>query len=1856
MANKTYTYIGAAGSAIVANSPLDWSPSPPSGNTGPGPGATVIFNAGTVLFSDQTFQSNTVFLAGGTLDFYGDGNVNPSTAPTLDNGSVISTDAALAEKVSGAPLTATIGVFGNFINEGSILAAGPPGSTLTIAVAGTSIGATYYPGLLTNFGEIGVAAGNTLTIALTGTSGLLAAGGAIQANGGYLDIAGPAGGYVATSGGVSAALNVGGGGTVETNVAFNSGASGVAFLAFTDSSAGNTFKIDNLGSFTGQIQNFGFNDTIDLGSSLAVGTLIFNQNTGTLDLVQPGSVVAALNLGSGNFTGGTFALAGVIGTGTTATADGFGLTLGADGNTQVIKNRTTYTYIGAAGTANNGNSKTGLWSPAGSPNAGDSVIFNAGTLDLFGPNLKTNTIYVTGGTLAFYGDANTVVQNNNNNNQSNGRSGPTMDQASAIVTNAAVVETVAGTPQTATIDTFGNFIGQGSIIANGPVGSAMTIAIAGTTLNGTYFPGTFVNYGKIEAEAGNTLVIAIGATAELLNASLIAAAGGTVDIQAAANAAGGGYAGVAGVALITAGGTLETNATYGTTVAGVPPLYIFGDATAGNTVKIDTIGSFGGQFLGFGVGDTIDLGASIAVSSLVYTAASGLLYLENNGSVVDTLLFTGGNYSGGVLTGTAGHGSTATAGTFGLTLGADGNTQLVSSAHTDVFKNLSGAWQTGAAWNTGTPGTQDTVFIGLGATAPFTLTTGTAPVSVGDMLTVGHQGLIQITSATTVTSNGIQTAGNTLEVTQANTLTTPQLLELGGTVLLDSGAVLNATGHPIYGSGSLVYFGAVNGTLGVSSANTQAISIEGGSLLVNGGTIAAAGNTLIGYAGSGTPAQATVQASGLQHAVVTDNSTYLGSDLSSYGQLTLNGTVAWTDTAAATAGLGFMLVGFNALGSNVPAGLAPAPVGTAQLMVENGASLTDTNFAQIAATPDSAGNATVTNGGIWNIGTAGMGIGFAGSGTLDVLNGGTVAIAAPGFATGHYQGAQGTLLVSGQGALLTDSGGFADGKSGQGFAQAMNGGTIALTGTSGIVVGQSAGSSGTLIVGDTAFAASALLSLGPTAGGIAVGYRGVGVLDVLSGGTIDMGGTIGLGVGWTPGGSVLVSGQGALVNMGSLSHGISVGELSGVAGLMTIQNGGTVTLAGTTAIGIGYGAGSDGTMTVGNAAFGSNALLTLGTDTTGIAVGLAGSGTLDVLANGAVTINGTGGIGVGDGSAGGIILVSGSGALLNDVNPSSGSGLYIGVNSAGTMDVSSGGTVRIAASSGIEVGGTAQGTLAVQSAGSVETASLSLGGPSSGPLGNGPNVVTVTTGGQLQDTGSLAIWQGGTVAVDIFAGSGIDIGRSGAYVTGAINIDSGYALSGDGLVAAAVVNAGAIDALKPAGNPLGGTLEIQGGLSGSGTANIGSGATLRLDSTIAATETIAFASLASGALILGTPGSGLANSVAGLSAGDRIDFGNGMTVTSAAVVNANTISIGYHNASGGPAIYNLTNVALPAPGTPNLTFGLDAATGLSGIQVQSLCFLPGTLIRTPSGERPVEKLAAGDLVVTVSGRVRPTMWAGTGRVLATRGRRGAATPVIVRKGALGPNVPSADLRVTKGHSFWLDDVLIPVEFLVNHRSILWDDRAQEVTVHHIELETHDILVANGAPAESYRDDGNRWLFQNANAGWALPPKPPCAPVLTGGPVVDAVWRRLLDRAGSRPALPLTNDPDVHLTVNGVRVDAAFRTGDVLVFGLTEPGGDVRIVSRAAVPQELGLARDPRPLGVAIRRIAVRRGTRFRTIDADDPRLAVGFHAHETDIRWTDGDAALPAALFAGFAGPCELVLHLAGRTAYIDDGAVTAVA
>jgi lipopolysaccharide export system protein LptA len=423
-----------------------------------------------------------------------------------------------------------------------------------------------------------------------------------------------------------------------------------------------------------------------------------------------------------------------------------------------------------------------------------------------------------------------------------------------------------------------------------------------------------------------------------------------------------------------------------------------------------------------------------------------------------------------------------------------------------------------------------------------------------------------------------------------------------------------------------------------------------------------------------------------------------------------------------------------------------------------------------------------------------------------------------------------------------------------------------------------------------------------------------------------------------------------------------------------------------------------------------------------------------------------------------------------------------------------------------------------------------------------------------------------------------------------------------------------------------------------------------LDSGITITAPESGGTLASAVVGVATGGFSLGDTLAATTTGTAITASYNATTETLSLTG--TDSIAHYEAVLDSVTFAAT---VAASGSRQIDWGVNDGT-LSGKGVTStvnvLCFCAGTLIATPRGEVPVERLAQGDSVLTASGAVRPIVWIGVGRQLATRGRRGLATPVIVAKGALAPNVPHRDLRVTKAHALFVDGALIPVEFLVNHRTIRWDDHAQEVVLYHIELASHDILLANGAPAESYRDDGNRWLFQNANSGWGLPPQEPCAPVLTGGPVVDAAWLRLLERAGPRRLAPQTDQADLHVLTDGSRLDAATRVGDAYVFHLPAVPRDLRIVSRAAAPAELGLARDPRVLGVALRRLVVREGSRYQVIDATDERLLDGFHAFEADggYRWTDGNAAIAAELYAGFQAPMELVLYVGATTRYLADG------
>lgn len=82
------------------------------------------------------------------------------------------------------------------------------------------------------------------------------------------------------------------------------------------------------------------------------------------------------------------------------------------------------------------------------------------------------------------------------------------------------------------------------------------------------------------------------------------------------------------------------------------------------------------------------------------------------------------------------------------------------------------------------------------------------------------------------------------------------------------------------------------------------------------------------------------------------------------------------------------------------------------------------------------------------------------------------------------------------------------------------------------------------------------------------------------------------------------------------------------------------------------------------------------------------------------------------------------------------------------------------------------------------------------------------------------------------------------------------------------------------------------------------------------------------------------------------------------------------------------------------------------------------------------------------------------------------------------------------------------------------------------------------------------------------------------------------------------------------------------------------------------------LGVAIRRIELTWGRRLLTIDADAASLVDGYHAFEVKdgIHWTDGDAAVPARLFADMQVSSLLTLQLGCATQYLDESAAVRAA
>ena len=185
------------------------------------------------------------------------------------------------------------------------------------------------------------------------------------------------------------------------------------------------------------------------------------------------------------------------------------------------------------------------------------------------------------------------------------------------------------------------------------------------------------------------------------------------------------------------------------------------------------------------------------------------------------------------------------------------------------------------------------------------------------------------------------------------------------------------------------------------------------------------------------------------------------------------------------------------------------------------------------------------------------------------------------------------------------------------------------------------------------------------------------------------------------------------------------------------------------------------------------------------------------------------------------------------------------------------------------------------------------------------------------------------------------------------------------------------------------------------------------------------------------------------------------------------------------------------------------------------CFVAGTRLATESGEVEVQSLRVGDRVRAVlTGRWETVAWIGHRVIDCTRHpHKDQVWPIRVSAHAFGPCQPGRDLWLSPHHGVYVNDVLIPVGLLINGTTIR-QIQLPAIDYWHVELPRHEVILAEGMPAESYLDTGDRTDFLLAGPFTTLFPTfgfqradgEGCAPLVTDGIALDSARVLVADRA------------------------------------------------------------------------------------------------------------------------------------------------
>ncbi|APH54708.1 Hemagglutinin-related protein [Granulibacter bethesdensis] len=1637
------TVVGAGSNNTITN----YGNITPAGSTAIAMGGTGI-NLLQLGVSSQINGIATANNAGtNTLELFSGasaGTINGSNFIGFQTGSV---DAGAVWTISGN------GNFTSLVNNGTLINQG----TLSAA-----------QGIILNVSTASLTNANSATISNIGTAQYVISAsnsGGIINNSGTISATG--------SGGTVGAITLLSYGTITNNASAQIVSSGSAYTVFIN---GTNNYVQNAGLIKGG------SDAVNLGAN---STLI---NTGTLQT-------------TGSFTSGAYLHGNGNSISNTGLVLGGGFGLGMDAGT-----------INNAGTISAGNSSVGRGAVFSFASAGNLLI-NTGAISsnstavLMGAGTVQNTVVsalISGAAYGILFTSSAAAGSVLNTGTILGGTYGISAAGSLSVTNqlSAYISGSIGilAQQAATINSNGTIIGSsGTAIAmNGNGANLLQLGVA-AQISGVATANT---------AGSNTLELLSGSSAGTISGSQIAGfQTGLVDANATWTMSGNNST----FTSFTNNGNLNNKGT----LAAANGIIIAGTGVIQNAIS-SVITNTGSQYAAI---QSTGTGATVINSGNInaYKAIS----LSGNARIT--------NNAGGVI-----QSSVSAGGTFGITAAGGGNV-LVNSGNIIAVTdgaNLGDSTGGNTLQNSGSITSTGSTFSGVYLNG----TGNQATNNAGGFIQAGNFG-IGMYSGTVVNAgsiNAISTVSG-MGVNIASTDNSNLLINTGritsgnSAVWMGGGNVTNNTsGAVISGSNVGIAFVSATGTGAVSNSGT----IQGGNI-----GISAAGSLIVTNLASATisgsiqaitaAAGANINNSGLIDGLgvfidnggvnIVNNSGGIIQAGGTNWAIILKGTTNVVTNAGKLSGYSDALHTYN--------------LGT----IYNSGNIISTSTSNAGAFLDTSGAANyVSNsaGGLIQGGWAGLGMN-----TGTIINVGTL------IATNGSDGKGATFQDVNASNLLTNSGRISSASTGV----VMGAGSIQNNGASANIIGSTFGiqftgttlvqsvlnSGGTIQGGVFGITAAGNANVTNLAGGYISGGS-IGIVSALAG-TVSNNGTIIGAAGTVAGTAIALQGSGAnLLKLGvssqitgsvtansagtntlELLSGASTGTISGIStqyvGFQTaiVDSGATWAFTGSNSIASSAVLTNSGTIN-NKGTLAGIITMTSGAALTNAAGANIGNGTLSpaiVSAGTSVNIVNNGTISGGQ-SQNALIALGASSALTNN-GLIQGSGVSANVINAGlNASITNNGSIIETQTSNTAIQ-IASGTL--NNTGLVRSDFAFSNGISASGVATVLNTGTISAAGAFGQAIVLAaggtVMNSGSIAAQVVAGvtrTAINFGAGNSR----LGITSGSSITGN-----VVANgSGNVLELDGAGTTLSGfgtqytgfqTINVKGNgwvLSDTLTnTNIlmQTTGTLTVSQTLDASNTITLggtssAGVGSGNIIISNPGTALAAAVS--------DFGNGesITLTGLAYQASDVVDV---VSSGGNASLILSHVASDGTKTQYYSIKLDPnahdqnykmrqASGGNGVTVYddgTPCYVHGTLILTDRGEVPVEDLEIGDHVITASGEARPIRWLGrrsyNGRFI--QGRKDVL-PVRIRQGALDGVLPKRDLLVSPLHAMFIYGLLVPAGRLVNGVSIIQEQNVDTLNYVHIELDTHDIVIAEGAASETYVEDNNRNMFHNAHTYVAKP--------------------------------------------------------------------------------------------------------------------------------------------------------------------------